>query len=121
MTHKLYQLRHTFLIGLLLLNFFSGDAQKQTIKRTLLQRQDISVTNREVIQVKVDFPPGSYFGKHSHPGEEVIYVLRGKLEYRVEGKLPIILNAGGLILHAGAYRNELTCCCSYCAKQKSSA
>jgi len=49
------------------------------IKRTDLQRHDLSTPGREVIQVRVDFLPGAVAGKHTHPGEEIIYVVeKGK-------------------------------------------
>jgi quercetin dioxygenase-like cupin family protein len=59
-----------------------------------LQRHDLGTTGREAIQVRVDFAPGATFGKHTHPGEEIIYVLEGSVEYRVEGKPPVTLKAG---------------------------
>ncbi len=63
-------------------------------KRTDLQRHDLGTTGREAVQVRVDFDPGAAFGKHAHPGEEIIYVLEGSLEYQVEGKPPVTLKAG---------------------------
>jgi quercetin dioxygenase-like cupin family protein len=64
------------------------------IKQTDLQRHDLGTTGREAIQVRVDFDPGAAFGKHTHPGEEIIYVLEGSLEYNIEGKPPVTLKAG---------------------------
>ncbi|WP_243636367.1 cupin domain-containing protein [Flavobacterium aquariorum] len=83
-------------IGALL---FPNDAlaQQSGIKRTELQRQDLSVSGREAIQVRIDFEAGAAFGKHSHPGEEIIYVLAGSLEYEVEGSLPVTLKAGNVL------------------------
>jgi quercetin dioxygenase-like cupin family protein len=49
------------------------------IKRTDLQRHDLGTTGHEAIQVRVDFDPGAAFGKHTHPGEEIIYVLEAHL------------------------------------------
>ncbi|MBA4058536.1 MAG: cupin domain-containing protein, partial [Marivirga sp.] len=37
------------------------------------------------------------FGRHTHPGEEVIYVTEGLLEYEVEGRLPVTLKAGDVL------------------------
>jgi quercetin dioxygenase-like cupin family protein len=54
--------------------------------RTDLQRYDLSIPGREVLQARVDFAPGSYFPRHRHPGEEVIYVITGSIEYEVDGK-----------------------------------
>ena len=77
-------------------------AQQTGIKRTDVLRHDLSVPGREAIQVRVDFAPGAAFGRHSHPGEEIAYVLEGTLEYEVEGKPPVTLHAGeALFIPAG--------------------
>jgi len=46
-------------------------AQLPGVNRTDLQRHDLSIPGREVVQVRVDFPPGVVAPKHSHPGEEI--------------------------------------------------
>ena len=78
-------------------------AQQPGIKRTDLQRHDLSAPGREVIQVRVDFDPGSAFPKHTHPGEEIIYVIEGTLEYEIEGQPAKTYKAGDvLFVPAGA-------------------
>ena len=72
-------------------------AQQPGITRTDLQRHDLSVPGREVVQVRVDLAPGVAFGKHSHPGEEIVYVIEGSLEYEVEGRPPVTLKAGEVL------------------------
>ncbi|MGE5834894.1 MAG: cupin domain-containing protein [Acidobacteriota bacterium] len=72
-------------------------SQQPTIKRTELQRHDLSVAGREIVQARIEFGPGMAFGKHTHPGEEVVYVLQGSLEYQVEGKPPLTLKAGDVL------------------------
>jgi quercetin dioxygenase-like cupin family protein len=72
-------------------------AQQPGIKRTDLQRHDLSAPGREAIQARVEFEPGAAFGMHTHPGEEIIYVLEGSLEYQVEGKPPVTLKAGDVL------------------------
>jgi quercetin dioxygenase-like cupin family protein len=47
--------------------------------------------------VRVDFAPGAVAPNHTHPGEEIIYVLEGSLEYQVEGKPPVTLHAGDVL------------------------
>ena len=74
-----------------------ASAQQPGVQRTDLQRHDLSVPGREAVQVRVDLAPGVAFGKHTHPGEEIIYVLEGSLEYQIEGKLPITLKAGDVL------------------------
>ena len=77
-------------------------AQQPGIKRTDALRHDLGVPGREVIQVRVDFDSGVAFGKHSHPGAEVAYVLEGTLEYQLEGEPPVTLKVGeALFIPAG--------------------
>src|SRR3954471_13446570 len=64
--------------------------------RVDLQRHDLSIPGREAVQLRVDFAPGSSFPRHTHPGEEIIYVLTGTLEYEVGGK-PVTLKAGDVL------------------------
>jgi len=64
--------------------------------RVDLQRHDLSVPGREVFQARVEFAPGASFPRHTHPGEEIIYVLTGTLEYEVAGK-PVTLKGGDVL------------------------
>jgi quercetin dioxygenase-like cupin family protein len=84
-------------IAALILGSGLAQAQQAGIKRTDLQQHDLSAPGREAIQVRVDFAPGMAFGKHTHPGEEIIYVLEGSLEYQIEGKPPVTLKAGDVL------------------------
>ena len=72
-------------------------AQQPGITRTNLQRHDLGIPGREVVQVRVDIAPGVAFGKHSHPGEEIVYVIAGALVYEVEGRPPVTLEAGEVL------------------------
>ncbi|MHB8272604.1 cupin domain-containing protein [Bradyrhizobium sp.] len=77
----------------------SGLAQAQLAgtRRIDLQRHDLSAPGREVIQARVEIDPGVTSPRHTHPGEEIIYVLEGSLEYQVEGKPPVTLKAGDVL------------------------
>jgi len=75
----------------------TASAQQSGIKRTDLQRYDLSVPGYETVQARIDFEAHTAFGKHSHPGEEVIYVLEGELVYEVDGQSPITLKAGEVL------------------------
>jgi quercetin dioxygenase-like cupin family protein len=67
--------------------FHLAQAQQAGTKRTDLQWHDLSAAGREVVQVRVDFDPGYIAPRHTHPGEEIIYVLEGMLEYEIGGNL----------------------------------
>lgn len=64
--------------------------------RTDLQRHDLSVSGWESLQALVSFAPGSSFPRHKHPGEEIIYVTQGTIEYEVAGK-PVTMKAGEVL------------------------
>jgi quercetin dioxygenase-like cupin family protein len=83
-------------LAILMLSSSSSTLQSK-INRTELQRHDLGVPGREVVQVRIDFAPGSSFGKHNHPGEEIIYVTEGLLEYEIEGKPSVTLKAGEVL------------------------
>jgi quercetin dioxygenase-like cupin family protein len=81
----------------------SGGAQWSGIKRTDLQRNDLSLSGYESIQARIDINPGVVAPRHSHPGEEIIYVIEGVLEYQIDGKPPVTLTKGDvLFVPAGA-------------------
>jgi quercetin dioxygenase-like cupin family protein len=75
----------------------TAQAQLSGTRRIDLQRHDLSAPGREVIQARVEIDPGAASARHSHPGEEIIYVLEGSLEYRVEGKPPVTLKPGDVL------------------------
>jgi quercetin dioxygenase-like cupin family protein len=81
----------------LALHMAQAQALAPGITRTDLQRHDLSVTGREVVQVRVDFAPGVVAPAHNHPGEEIVYAIEGLLEYRLEGKPPVTLKAGEVL------------------------
>jgi quercetin dioxygenase-like cupin family protein len=66
--------------------------------RTDLHRHDLSVPGREVIQNRVDIGPEAPPVRHWHPGEEIIYILEGSLEYRIDGEVPRTYQAGDVLL-----------------------
>lgn len=74
-----------------------AQAQFPGLKRTNLMRNDLSAPGREVVQVRVDFPPGLVAAKHSHPGEELVYVIEGVFEYQLEGEPAVTLKAGDVL------------------------
>jgi quercetin dioxygenase-like cupin family protein len=73
-------------------------AQQAGTRRVDLQRHDLSVPGREVIQTIVELDPGIKSSRHKHPGEEIVYVLEGApLEYELEGKPPVTLKPGDVL------------------------
>ena len=72
-------------------------AQLPGTRRIDLQRHDLSVPGREVIQARVEIDPGVTSLRHAHPGEEIVYVIEGLVEYQLEGQPPVKLKAGDVL------------------------
>ncbi len=64
------------------------------IGRKDLIQDDLSVPGREAVQALVTIPAGVAAPRHSHPGEELAYVVEGSLEYALDGRPPVIVKAG---------------------------
>ena len=71
-----------------------ADGLSTTLERTEVQRGALSVQGREVVQVLTRIPVGVESGWHTHPGEEVGYILAGTVEMQVEGRTTLILQTG---------------------------
>jgi quercetin dioxygenase-like cupin family protein len=70
-------------------------AQDQPVTRTELQRHELSgVSGREGVMYKAVIIPGGAAGKHTHPGDEFIYILKGTVIVEAEGAAPLTLKAG---------------------------
>ena len=73
-------------------------AQQAGFKRTVLQQGDLSVPGREEVTAVAEFQPGATVGRHTHPGEEIGYILEGSVLLEQEGKPPVTLGAGKTFL-----------------------
>lgn len=81
-------------------------AQASGITRTVVTKADVSVADREAIIAKVEIAPGGVAGWHTHPGDEVSYVLEGETTLMVAGRAPRKIAAGeGFVIPAGAVHN----------------
>ena len=81
-------------------------AQQSGFKRTPVQQSDLSVPGHEVVQAVAEFQPGASVGRHTHPGEEVAYVLEGTIALEQDGKPTRTLSAGqGFVIPAGTVHN----------------
>ena len=81
-------------------------AQQAGFKRTVIQQADLSVPGREATTAIAEFQPGATVGRHTHPGEEVGYVLEGAIVLEQPGKPAVTLGAGKtFFIPAGTVHN----------------
>ncbi|NVE00928.1 cupin domain-containing protein [Massilia sp. BJB1822] len=77
-------------------------AQPASIKRTLVHKADTSIEHREAVVARVELEPGVVAGPHTHPGDEISYVLEGEGELLIDGEPPRKLKAGeAFVIPAG--------------------
>lgn len=69
-------------------------AQAPGFTRTVLQDQNMSVQDRHAVVARAEFVPGGAAGRHTHPGEELGYIVEGELELLIDGQPPKRLKAG---------------------------
>ena len=77
-------------------------AQASGLTRTLVGRADVSVPGREAVVARVEVAPGAKAGRHTHPGDEISYVLEGEATLLIDGQPPRIVKAGeSFVIPAG--------------------
>ena len=90
------------------LTMAAGAQAPTPFKRTVVQQADLSTPGREVVQALAEVQPGASSGRHTHPGEEIAYVIAGPVVLEVDGQAPKTLQTGeGFIIPAGKVHNAL--------------
>ena len=88
-------MRSTIFAALGLVALVAGiGAQQAGFKRTVLQQSKLSVPGREAVTAIAEFQPGGTVGKHTHPGEEIGYILEGTIVLEQDGKPAVTLGPG---------------------------
>ena len=81
-------------------------AQQSGFKRTVIQQSKLSVPGREAVTAIAEFQPGGTVGRHTHPGEEIGYILEGTIVLEQEGKAAVTLGPGKtFFIPAGTVHN----------------
>ena len=84
----------------------AADALAASLQRTELLRGPSSIAGREIVQVRTEIPAGVESGWHTHPGEEVGYIVAGTVEMRIEGRPALTLHPGdGFLIPPGTPHN----------------
>src|SRR6476469_5845212 len=98
-------MKSIFQCGACALAFAAGAlfSQNPGLKRTMVHKADVSVAGREAVIARVELAPQAKAGRHTHPGDEISYVLEGEGEILIEGQAPRKVKAGdGFVIPAGA-------------------
>jgi quercetin dioxygenase-like cupin family protein len=74
-----------------------SSAEDQPITRTELLRANLTgIEGKETVIYIADVKPGGVGGKHTHYGDEFVYILEGELIVEPVGKPPITLKVGNV-------------------------
>ena len=97
----------TSMAGLLL---SAAVGAQPSISREVLQRADLAAPGREAVMAKAEFPAaGATTGRHTHPGEEIGYLVSGTIRLEIEGEAPRTLKAGdAFLIPAGRVHNAVS-------------
>ena len=85
-----------------------SDALAGKLKRTEIQRSTSSIPGRDIVQVLTEIPVGVESGWHTHPGEEVGYILAGTVSMKIRDHATLTLHTGdGFLIPPGIPHNAL--------------
>ncbi len=77
-------------------------SQKPGLQRTIVEKADVSVPGREAVVARVELAPGVFAGRHTHPGDEISYVMEGEGEILMQGHPTRKVKAGdGFVIPGG--------------------
>lgn len=72
------------------------------LTRALVGRADVSVPGREAVIARVEVASGAKAGRHTHPGDEISYIMEGEALLLVDGQPPRRVKAGeSFVIPAG--------------------
>ena len=82
------------------------DELRGVLKRTEIQHVSSSIPGRDIVQVLTEIPVNVSSGWHHHPGEEVGYIVAGKVKMERKDHTTQILVAGdGFLISPGVPHN----------------
>ena len=88
--------------GALLVSAGALWAHASGLTRTMVGKADVSVPGREAVEARVEVAPGAKAGRHTHPGDEISYVMEGEATLLVDGQPPRRVKAGeSFVIPAG--------------------
>ena len=81
-------------------------AQNPGLTRAIVQKSDVSIPGYEAVVARIEVAPGGVAGWHTHPGEEISYVIEGEAELLLAGQPPRKVATGeAFVIPAGVVHN----------------
>ncbi|MES2757653.1 MAG: cupin domain-containing protein [Pseudomonadota bacterium] len=93
---------HTLAASLLVLGLLAAAGASAQIKRTPVLTADVAAPGQQAVVVRGEIDAGVVAARHTHPGDEISYVLEGEAELLIDGEPPRIVKAGeAFVIPAG--------------------
>jgi quercetin dioxygenase-like cupin family protein len=91
-----------FAASMLALGLLAGAGASAQVKRTPVLTADVATPGRQAVVVHGEIEPGAIAPRHTHPGDEISYVLEGEAELLIDGEAPRVVKAGeAFVIPAG--------------------
>jgi quercetin dioxygenase-like cupin family protein len=95
--------RLALLLVLTLAPVLPAAGQSAGFSRKIILEQDLSTPGKRAAMALIEFAPGAVAPKHTHPGDELIYVLEGSVTLEIDGQPARLMQAGDtFLIPAGA-------------------
>jgi quercetin dioxygenase-like cupin family protein len=95
-------------VGVLGATYVSAQGAAQVTRTELLRKPVSGVEGKEFVVFVADLPPGAVAGRHSHPGDEAIYMLQGALRFEPDGGQPFDLKVGQIAFNSAKQIHKAT-------------
>jgi quercetin dioxygenase-like cupin family protein len=96
-----FMLKKSFVAALILGSVVTAFAQAPAFKRTVLQTVETSIAGRDAVTAKAELPAGVSSGLHTHPGEELGYLVEGTATLLMDGKSTVVKAGEAFAIPAG--------------------
>jgi quercetin dioxygenase-like cupin family protein len=92
----------TLAASFLALSLLATAGASAQIKRTPVLAADVAAPGHEAVVVRGEIDPGVSAPRHTHPGDEISYILEGEAELLIDGEPPRVVKAGeAFVIPAG--------------------
>jgi quercetin dioxygenase-like cupin family protein len=93
----------TLAVSLLALSLLAAGGASAQIKRTPVLTADVAAApGHEAVIVRAELDPAGSVPRHTHPGDEISYVLEGEAEVLIDGEKARVVKAGeAFVIPAG--------------------
>jgi quercetin dioxygenase-like cupin family protein len=99
---KLQKPSKTLAVSFLALCLLATAGASAQVKRTPVLKADVAAPGHEAVVVRGEIDPGASAPRHTHPGDEISYVLEGEAELLIDGEPPRLVKAGeAFVIPAG--------------------